>query len=123
MKPIAHTSPLPRRSFLKQLGTAAFAAPFITSGLRAASPNETVRHASFGASGMVAFSLPCPSRVHQIESTSVQKGGKPPRPNRGQPVDSHSQPPDLAETTGLPGPQNSEFEKWALFSGSLGAIQ
>ena len=45
-------SPLPRRSFLKQLGTAAFAAPFVTSGLRAASPNEAVRHASFGASGM-----------------------------------------------------------------------
>ena len=33
MKPIA---PTPRRSFLKQLGTAAFAAPFVTRGLLAA---------------------------------------------------------------------------------------
>jgi predicted dehydrogenase len=41
-----------RRSFLKTLGTAAVAAPFITRGLMAQSPNSTLRHASFGASGM-----------------------------------------------------------------------
>ena len=52
MKPLAHTPQLPRRSFLKQLGAAGFVAPFITSDLLAASPLETVRHASFGASGM-----------------------------------------------------------------------
>ncbi len=43
-----------RRSFLKQLGAAAFAAPFVTRDLIAASPLETVRHASFGAAGMAA---------------------------------------------------------------------
>jgi predicted dehydrogenase len=36
-----------RRSFLKTLGLAS-AAPFVTSGLMAQSPNEVVRHASFG---------------------------------------------------------------------------
>ena len=41
-----------RRSFLKQLGAAGLAAPYVTSNLLAASPLETVRHASFGASGM-----------------------------------------------------------------------
>jgi predicted dehydrogenase len=41
-----------RRSFLKTLGTATLAAPFITRGLMAQSPNSVVRHASFGASGM-----------------------------------------------------------------------
>ena len=49
MKPTTDRS---RRSFLKQLGAAGFAAPFVTSGLRAAPPSGTVRHASFGASGM-----------------------------------------------------------------------
>ena len=41
-----------RRTFLKTLGATALAAPFITSGLMARSPNSTLRHASFGASGM-----------------------------------------------------------------------
>jgi predicted dehydrogenase len=41
-----------RRSFLKTLGTAAFAAPFIARGWAAQSPNGVLRHASFGASGM-----------------------------------------------------------------------
>src|SRR5689334_9327698 len=40
-----------RRSFLKSLGTAATAAPFVTRGLMAQSPNNVVRHASFGAGG------------------------------------------------------------------------
>ena len=40
-----------RRSFLKSLGTAAAAAPFVTRGLMAQSPNNVVRHASFGAGG------------------------------------------------------------------------
>ncbi len=39
-----------RRSFLKSTSTLAF--PFITTGLRAASPNGKLRHAAFGASGM-----------------------------------------------------------------------
>src|ERR1700686_593641 len=41
-----------RRSFLKTLGAAALATPFLTRGLMARSPNEVLRHASFGASGM-----------------------------------------------------------------------
>src|SRR5438552_17075606 len=41
-----------RRSFLKTLGTAAAAAPFVTRGLMAQSPNSLLRHASFGAAGM-----------------------------------------------------------------------
>ncbi len=41
-----------RRSFLQQLTLAGLAAPFVTRGLLAASPNSILRHASFGASGM-----------------------------------------------------------------------
>ena len=41
-----------RRSFLKTIGTTALAAPFIARGWMAQSPNGTLRHASFGASGM-----------------------------------------------------------------------
>jgi predicted dehydrogenase len=46
---------LPRREFLRRaaLTTAGlWAAPYVTSDLRAASPNETLLHASFGSSGM-----------------------------------------------------------------------
>ena len=46
-----------RRSFLKYLGTAAAAAPFVTSGLLARSPNSVLRHASFGAGGMALGDL------------------------------------------------------------------
>ncbi len=41
-----------RRSFLKTVGTAAIAAPFITRNLLAAPPSMRLRHASFGAAGM-----------------------------------------------------------------------
>ena len=43
-----------RRSFLKLSLAAGFAAPAYIRNLRAASPNDTVRHASFGAAGMAA---------------------------------------------------------------------
>ncbi|HAV64023.1 MAG TPA: oxidoreductase [Verrucomicrobiales bacterium] len=46
-----------RRSFLKQLGAGAVVAPFVTSGLRAASPNGLLHHASFGANGMALSDL------------------------------------------------------------------
>ncbi len=49
MKPNHLTS---RRSFLKTLGITSAAAPFITRGLTAQSPNSILRHASFGAGGM-----------------------------------------------------------------------
>lgn len=41
-----------RRSFLRGAASSLIAAPFVTSGLRAASPNGKLRHAAFGASGM-----------------------------------------------------------------------
>lgn len=50
-------SPLNRREFLRRASLAAagwWAAPYVTSGLRAASPNGLVLHASFGASGQAA---------------------------------------------------------------------
>lgn len=63
-----HNSPLPkpsmkpvlspnRRSFLKQLGAGVVAAPFVTSGLRAQSPNGVLHHASFGGNGMALSDL------------------------------------------------------------------
>ncbi|WP_414664756.1 Gfo/Idh/MocA family protein [Horticoccus sp. 23ND18S-11] len=41
-----------RRTFLKTLGAASVAAPFIARSLRAATPSGVLRHASFGSAGM-----------------------------------------------------------------------
>jgi predicted dehydrogenase len=41
-----------RRTFLKTLGAAGLAAPFIARNLHAQAPSRTLRHVSFGASGM-----------------------------------------------------------------------
>jgi predicted dehydrogenase len=41
-----------RRHFLRTVGSATLAAPFIARSLRAATPSGVLRHASFGASGM-----------------------------------------------------------------------
>lgn len=41
-----------RRNFLRGAASSVLAAPFVTSGIRAASPNSKLRHAAFGASGM-----------------------------------------------------------------------
>jgi len=41
-----------RRRFIQSAASSILAAPFITTGLRAASPNGKLRHAAFGASGM-----------------------------------------------------------------------
>ncbi len=41
-----------RRWMLQGAAASLFAAPFVTSGLRAASPNGKLRHVAFGASGM-----------------------------------------------------------------------
>ena len=49
-----------RREFLRRAAATAaglWAAPYITSGLRAASPNEMLLHASFGTSGMAASDI------------------------------------------------------------------
>mgnify|MGYP000851163980 CR=1 FL=1 len=41
-----------RRRFIASAASTFFAAPYVTSGLRAASPNGKLRHAAFGAAGM-----------------------------------------------------------------------
>ena len=41
-----------RRRFLQTTAATLFAAPYVTTGMRAASPNGKLRHAAFGASGM-----------------------------------------------------------------------
>lgn len=46
------TPPSSRRQFLTRAAGTLFAAPFVTTGLRAASPNGKLRHAAFGAAGM-----------------------------------------------------------------------
>lgn len=47
------SSPLiSRRSFLRKAAAGALVAPWVTTGLRAQSPNSVVLHASFGCSGM-----------------------------------------------------------------------
>jgi predicted dehydrogenase len=44
--------PSSRRTFLQQLAAGAVVAPWVTTGLRAQSPNGIIRHATFGAAGM-----------------------------------------------------------------------
>jgi predicted dehydrogenase len=46
-----------RRHFLNTASSSLLATPFVTSGLRAASPNGKLRHASFGAAGMAASDI------------------------------------------------------------------
>jgi predicted dehydrogenase len=46
-----------RRTFLKTVGAAGVAAPFVTRGLLSASPNSMLRHVSFGTGGMAAADL------------------------------------------------------------------
>lgn len=53
---MARILPSSRRQFLKQAAVA-FAAPAFLKNLTAAPPSETVRHASFGASGMAGADL------------------------------------------------------------------
>jgi hypothetical protein len=45
-------APLPRRTFLKTVGTAGLVFPFVSRNLLAAQPSKILRHVSFGASGM-----------------------------------------------------------------------
>jgi predicted dehydrogenase len=47
-----HPSLINRRAFLKTVGAAGLAAPFITPHLRSAPPSGVLRHASFGSAGM-----------------------------------------------------------------------
>src|ERR1035438_9351393 len=60
-----------RRSFLKTLGAAALATPFITSNLFAAPPSRRLRHASFGAGGMAWADLTQIANCKNVEIVAV----------------------------------------------------
>jgi len=60
-----------RRAFLKALGTAAAAAPFVTTGLLARSPNNTLRHASFGCNGMALGDLTVIGNCKGVEMVAL----------------------------------------------------
>ena len=63
--------PLSRRSFLKTLGAAAMAAPFVTSHLRAEPPGRRLRHASFGAGGMAWGDLTQIGNCPEVEIVAI----------------------------------------------------
>ncbi len=60
-----------RRSFLRTLGTAALASPFLTHGLMARPRNELLGHASFGASGMAWEDLTQITKSKRVELIAV----------------------------------------------------
>jgi predicted dehydrogenase len=51
------SNPVSRRSFIRTTASGLAVAPWVTSGVRAASPNGKMRHASFGVGGMGASDL------------------------------------------------------------------
>src|SRR5437588_4826505 len=65
------TTMLDRRSFLKRSAAAALAAPFITSGLMAQSPNSVVRHASFGSAGQALSDLLEITKFKEVQLAAV----------------------------------------------------
>lgn len=60
-----------RRSFLKTLGTAALAAPFVTRNLLAQPPSRTLRHASFGTGSMAWADLTHIAQWKNVEIVAV----------------------------------------------------
>ena len=60
-----------RRSFLKTLTTAALAAPFLTRGLMAQSPNGVLRHASFGSAGMAGEDINALTQCQNLKLVAV----------------------------------------------------
>ncbi|MDR1498011.1 MAG: Gfo/Idh/MocA family oxidoreductase [Puniceicoccales bacterium] len=68
---LAPSSGTSRREFLKTIGTAAFAMPFIAHDLRAAPPSSRIRHASFGAAGMAWADLTAIASVPNVEVVAV----------------------------------------------------
>jgi len=62
---------LSRRRLLQQGASALLTAPFITRGLRAASPNGKLRHASFGGNGMAWGDMASLSAHPSFELTAV----------------------------------------------------
>src|SRR6267142_881407 len=60
-----------RRSFLKTVGTAALAAPFVTRSLMAQSPNSVLRHASFGSNGQALADLTEIAKFKEVKLVAV----------------------------------------------------
>ena len=60
-----------RRSFLKTLGLAAMASPFITRDVMANPPHNILRHASFGAAGMAGEDIREITKFKQVELVAV----------------------------------------------------
>src|SRR5262245_39481868 len=60
-----------RRSFLKTLGTASAAAPFVTSGLIARPPSSVVRHASFGVAGQAGSDIRELTKFSELQLVAV----------------------------------------------------
>jgi predicted dehydrogenase len=63
--------PSSRRSFLKTLGSALVAMPFVTSNLLAQPPGRRLRHASFGAGGMAWSDLTQIANCENVEIVAV----------------------------------------------------
>src|SRR6201996_8391489 len=61
----------PRRQFLQKSAATLLAAPFVTSGMRAASPNGKLRHAAFGGNGMSWADITSMSRHPNWELVAV----------------------------------------------------
>lgn len=62
-----HPHLIKRRTFLQQLAAGLATAPFITTGLRAQSPNGKIHHATFGAAGMAMSDLTAISKHPSVE--------------------------------------------------------
>jgi predicted dehydrogenase len=60
-----------RRTFLKTLGVAAVASPFVTRDLMANPPHKILRHASFGAAGMAGEDIREIAKFKQVELVAV----------------------------------------------------
>src|SRR3954471_8200798 len=60
-----------RRSFLKSLGTAAAAAPFVTTGLIAQPRANVIRHASFGAAGQAGHDIGELTKFPELQLVAV----------------------------------------------------
>src|SRR6267142_1749611 len=68
---ISTSTPLSRRAFLKTLGATAVAAPFVTRGLMAQSPNSVLRHASFGAAGQAGSDIHELTKFKELQLVAV----------------------------------------------------
>jgi hypothetical protein len=85
-----------RRHFIRQSAATLFAAPWVTTGVRAASPNGKLRHAAFGASGMSML-----GHDRHVESSHVG--------TRGRVRCGH---PQLQEGAGKKWPNINVYQDW-----------